>query len=127
MFQQPPPDIIGPIFERAIHQYETVLKKVRSKLIGDTTPIWFVITSLVIPVKIWLTTFTSHTIHTVHIHHPYVISDLLVTWKDYIFVLQSLELSDERPVVLACGRWRLVKQRFVLSLSQVLLQKSQII
>ena len=39
MFWEVTPVIIGPIFESSIHPYDPVLKKLCSKLIGDTTPI----------------------------------------------------------------------------------------
>ena len=39
MFYEVPLVIIVPIFERAIYPYDPVLKKVRSKLIGETTAI----------------------------------------------------------------------------------------
>ena len=94
-------------------------------IIVETTNIQFVIIFLGISVKIWVTTFKCHTIHTVHINHLDVFSDLLITWKYYPFVLQRLELLDESPVELVYGIWRLLNQRFVLSLSQVSLQKSQ--
>ena len=44
--------IIEPIFERVIHIYEPVLKKVNSKLIGETTAIIVVTIFLNIPGKI---------------------------------------------------------------------------
>ena len=118
MFHEILPVITGPIFEKAIYPYDTFLKKVCPKLIGETTPIQLVIRSLV-------ATFKSHTINTLHIHHPDIISDILLTWKDHIFVLHRLELSSERLVVLAYGLWCLVKQGFTLSPSQVSLQKPQ--
>ena len=88
-----------------------------SKLIGETSPIIFVIISLNIPRKIWVMMFTSHIIHNVHIHHPNFISGILFTWKDYLFLLQCLELLDEsrlclRMVFRVLFRSASVKYRF---------------